>query len=159
MLLNGFQGRASVVIEADPGDVFATITAIHRLPDWNARIAGVLEPPTDPSLPAGTEWVVQMSVPPARWRSRSRVTACDAGRGVFEHVSQSDDGNPSDVHWRWSVVPDAQGTVVSVEWDVHVRTFWRRLVFARIRRHQLATEVPTSLAALAYHLAPQETAA
>jgi hypothetical protein len=74
-------------------------------------------------------------------------------------VSHSDDGNPSDVVWRWTVSPDPQGTKVMVEWDVHVRTFWRRLLFGRLRRHQLAAEVPDSLAALAYHSAPHEPAA
>ena len=158
MLLNEFHGRASVTIEADPADVFATITAIDRLPEWNARIAGVLDPPSNLALAPGTEWVVQMVVPPARWASRSRVVTCDAGRGCFEHLSRSDDGNPSNVVWRWSVSPGAEGTNVTVEWDVHIRTFWRRLLFGRLRRRQLATEVPDSLAALAYHSAPHEPA-
>jgi hypothetical protein len=94
MLLNEFDGRASVTIEADPADVFTTITAIDRLPEWNARITAVLEPPSNSTLAAGTEWVVQMTVPTARWASRSRVVTCDAGRGYFEHVPQTDDGNP-----------------------------------------------------------------
>lgn len=159
MLLNEFDGRADVTIEADPADVFTTITAIDRLPEWNARITAVLEPPSNRTLPAGTEWVVQITVPAARWASRSRVVTCDAGRGYFEHVSRSDDGNPSDVLWRWSVSPDPQGTKVTVEWDVHVRTFWRRLLFARLRRRQLAVEVPASLAALTYHSAPHKPVA
>src|SRR3954447_1362440 len=73
MLLYGFQGQASATIEAEPADVFATITAIDRLPEWNARIAGVLEAPSTAALVPGTEWVVEMVVPPARWRSRARV--------------------------------------------------------------------------------------
>jgi len=133
MLINEFQGQASVAIEAEPDDVFATITAIDRLPEWNARITAVLEPPADPSLPTGTEWVVQMTVPPARWPSRSRVVTFDPALCSFEHVSRSDDGNPSDVVWRWTVSPDLHGTMVTVEWDVYVRTFWRRLLFARLR--------------------------
>lgn len=158
MLLNEFQGGASVAVEADPDEVFATITAIDRLPEWNARITALLEPPSNPPLAAGTEWVVQMAVPPARWASRSKVVTCDAARGYFEYVSRSDDGNPSDVVWRWSVSPDPRGAIVTVEWDVHVRTFGRRLLFGRLRRRQLAVEVPASLAALAYHSAPHEPA-
>src|SRR3954454_10308296 len=142
MLLNGFHGRASATIEAEPADVFATITAIDRLPEWNARIAAVLEAPSDPTLVPGTEWVVQMVVPPARWRSRARVVTCEPGRGYFEHISTSDDGNPSDVTWRWTVSPHTQGTNLTVEWEVHIRTFWRRLLFGRLRRRQLAAEVP-----------------
>ena len=154
----GFQGQATVTVDADPDEVFAIITAIDRLPEWNARIAQVLEPPPDPRLPAGTEWVVQMVVPPARWASRSRVVACEADRGYFEYVSQSDDGNPSRITWRWSVSAEPQGTRVTVGWDAHVRTFWRRFLFGRLRRRQLASEVRASLAALAYHSAPREPA-
>lgn len=159
MLVSGFHGQASVVIEADPDEVFATITAIDRLPAWNARVREVLETPPDPLLPPGTEWVVQMVVPPARWPSRSASVVCDRGRRRFEYVSQSDDGNPSRVVWQWSVLPDPAGSAVTVEWDASVRTFWRRLLFARLRRRQLAAEVPASLAALAYHSAPREPVA
>src|SRR4051794_4996684 len=95
MLLTEFNGSASIVIEADADDVFGAITAFERLSDWNARVAKVLEPPSDPSLAEGTEWVVKMAVPPgARWPSRSRVVVCDRDRGIFEYVSCSDDGNP-----------------------------------------------------------------
>jgi hypothetical protein len=156
--LTEVHGRASAVVDADPDDVFTTITAIERLPEWNARITAILEQPSNSPLTDGTEWVVQMSVPPARWPSRSRVVAYGAGRRLFEYVSRSDDGNPSDVLWRWTVSPDTDGTTVTVEWTVRPRTFWRRLLFGRLRRHQLAAEVPASLAALAYHSAPQESA-
>jgi hypothetical protein len=158
MLLTEFHGRAAVVVEADPDDVYATITAIDRLPEWNARITAVLERPPMAPLTEGVEWVVQMSVPPARWLSRSAVVTHDPERRLFDYVSRSDDGNPSDVLWRWSVSPASEGAVVTVDWTVHPRTFWRRLLFARMRRRQLAGEVPTSLAALAYHSAPQERA-
>ena len=95
MLINEFQGQASVAIEAEPDDVFATITAIDRLPEWNARITAVLEPPADPSLPTGTEWVVQMTVPPARWPSRSRVVTCDPALRSFEHVREATTVTPA----------------------------------------------------------------
>jgi hypothetical protein len=39
---------------------------------------------------------------------------------------------------------------------VHPETFWRRFLFAKLRRKQLVDEVATSLAALAYHLAPRD---
>ena len=39
---------------------------------------------------------------------------------------------------------------MTVTWELHPVTFWRRMLLARIRGGQLAhTEVPTSLAALA----------
>jgi uncharacterized protein YndB with AHSA1/START domain len=155
MLLNEFQGRASAVIEAAPADVFATITAIERLPEWNGRIAKVIEAKHEP-LAEGVEWVVQMSVPPAKWPSRARVLRYDPARLLFEHVSQSDDGNPSDVLWRWTVAADPGGSKVTVAWEAHVRTFWRRFLFAKLRRKQLPNEVAASLDSLAYHLAPSE---
>lgn len=155
MLLNEFRGQASAVIDATPAEVFAAIATIDRLPEWNQRIATILEAPATP-LAAGVEWVVQMSVPPAKWPSRSRVDAYDPDQGYFEHTSRSDDGNLSYVVWRWSVTPCPDHAKVTVEWIGHPKTFWRRLLFARMRRRQLQNEVPASLSALAYHLAPRE---
>jgi hypothetical protein len=115
----------------------------------------------DTPLAEGVEWTVQMSilVPSATWPSRSRVLTYDPERMVFEHISQSDDGNPSFVVWRWSVALDPGGARVTVEWTGYPKTFWRRLLLARIRRRQLRSEASASLHALAYHLAPRETPA
>ena len=158
MLLNEFHGSATAVTAAERDDVFATITDIGRLPEWNARVESLIEGPETPLRP-DVEWKVQMAVPPgARWVSRSRVINVDAERGRFEYMSQSDDGNPSFVTWSWTVTAEPAGTRVTVEWDVHPRTFWRRLLFARLRRRQLAREVPASLDALAYHSTNSETA-
>ena len=157
MLLTEFHGQTSATIEAPPRDVFAALTAVDRLPEWNERIAAVIEAPSTP-LAQGVEWVVKMSVPPATWPSRARVTTYDPERLVFAHISQSDDGNPSYAEWRWTVVPDPAGTRVTVEWSAHPKTFWRRLLFAKLRRRQLRSEAPASLHALAYHLAPSEPA-
>ena len=155
MLLRQFQGQAHAVIDADPAEVFAAITGIDRLPEWNARIARVIEPADGP-LAEGTEWVVQVSFPPAKWPSRSRTTRYDPAAMLFEHISQSDDGNPSFMTWRWAVGTDPGGSKVTVEWKAQVKTFWRRLLFAKLRRRQLPNEVAASLHALAYHLAPSE---
>src|ERR1700722_19978414 len=102
MLLREFHGQASATIDTNPRDAFAAITQVEHLPEWNKRIAAVVQAPEAP-LAEGVEWVVQMSVPPAKWKSRSRVEKLDADRFVFEHPSQSDDGNPSYVRWRWTV--------------------------------------------------------
>ena len=155
MLLQRFHGQASTTIDTNPRDVFAVITQVERLPEWNKRIAAVVQAPQTP-LAVGVEWVVQMSVPPAKWKSRSRVEKLDADRFVFEHTSQSDDGNPSYVRWRWTVGSDPAGAKVTVEWACYPKTFWRQLLFAKQRRRQLKSEVPASLDALAYHLAPAE---
>ena len=76
----------------------------------------------------------------------------------MECTSQSDDGNPSYVPWRWSVVPEGNGARVTVGWTGYPDTSWRRLVFARLRRKQLQDQAQTSLHALAHHLAPSQAA-
>ena len=157
MLLTDFRGQASTIIAMSPAEVFTAITAIDRLPQWNQRIAAVTRTPGT-SLTPGVEWTVQMHVPPAKWPSRSRVLICDPVRLLFEYTSQSDDGNPSYVAWRWSVAPEGDGARVTVGWTGHPKTFWWRLVFARLRRKQLQNEAPASLYALAYHLAPSQAA-
>lgn len=157
MLLKYFQGEATTVIDADPDLVFASLTDIARLPGWNQRITGVVQPPDRP-LAAGVEWKVQMAVPPAKWVSRAEVIAYDPGARTFAHRSQSDDGNPSYVEWRWTVAAAEHGSLVRVAWEVHVMTFWRQFLFAKVRRPQLADEVPASLDALADHLAARDAA-
>lgn len=100
----------------------ALITDVHWLPAWNARIHRVL----------------------------STTVTYDASRRVFEYTSRTDDGNPSRAQWRWQVTPiSGQRSRIEVTWLGAPRTFWRHAVFARLRRHQLRDEVPTSLRALA----------
>lgn len=155
LLLKEFTGRATARLDSAPNEVFAALTDVERLPQWNTRIEKVLEPPAGPLAP-GIEWVVKMSVPPATWPSRARVTEYDPQAMTFAHTSRSDDGNPSFATWKWKVTGTAAGTQVDVDWSVHPKTFWRRFLFAKLRRKQLADEVPMSLAALDFHLAPRE---
>jgi uncharacterized protein YndB with AHSA1/START domain len=155
MLLREFHGHSSAIIDACRNDAFAAITQIERLPEWNRRIAAVVRAPQAP-LTEGVEWVVQMSVPPAKWKSRSRVESLDPERFVFEHTSHTDDGNPSYVTWRWTVTGDPAGARDTVEWTCYPKTFWRQFLFAKQRRGQLRSEVPASLHALAYHLAQRK---
>jgi uncharacterized protein YndB with AHSA1/START domain len=157
MLLKQFQGQAGEQIDASPAVAFATLTDVHRLPAWNNRIPAILQEPTRP-LAEGAEWKVQMSVPPAKWVSRARVLRYDPVQLTFQHISQTDDGNPSYGIWTWTVTAANDGAVVRVTWDIHPETFWRRLLFARIRRRQLTDEVTTSLHALGYLLAAHEPA-
>jgi hypothetical protein len=68
---------------------------------------------------------------------------------VFAYRSGADDGNPSYAIWRWQVDPLEQGgSLVTVSWDLHPATFWRRALLARIRARQLRREVPASIVAL-----------
>ena len=154
MLLTEFTGHASAEVAMPAAQVFTALTDVDRLPEWNARIAHVIEPLSEP-MAAGAVWVIRMKIPspPASWPSRATCTAYDAEALVFAHRSMTDDGNPSFVVWRWKVVPvSATSSRVEVTWSVNPRTFWRRLLLARLRRPQLVREVGASLQALDAHL-------
>jgi len=45
LLLTEFQGNASAMLDAEPGDVFTALTQTDRLPQWNKRIEKILQPP------------------------------------------------------------------------------------------------------------------
>ena len=139
--------RAEGAVRAAPDEVFTVLTDVARLPDWNARMTAVVEPPT--RLEPGAEWVVAFRVLGQSWRSRSRVESIDPLGHRFVHTSRTDDGNPSHALWEWTVDPDPAGSRVRVSWSLHPATFWRRTLLVRMRARQLArTELPASLAAL-----------
>jgi uncharacterized protein YndB with AHSA1/START domain len=138
----------TAVVDVDQDALFSTLTDLDRLPEWNTAITRVLDRPE--VLEPGAEWVVEMSALAQHWPSRSRVEAIDAHDRRFSYRACTDDGNPSYALWSWTVAADPGGSRVTVTWDLHPKTFWRRVLLARIRARQLArTEVPTSLAALA----------
>lgn len=140
--------QASTVVPAAPDAVFATLTNISGLPAWNAAMTSVVDQPA--KLEVGAEWVVEFHALGQSWRSRSTVEELDAIGRRFAYRSGTDDGNPSYARWRWDVTDDPAGSRVTVTWELHPVTFWRRMLLARIRARQLArTEIPTSLAALA----------
>jgi uncharacterized protein YndB with AHSA1/START domain len=143
-------GKTSVAgtVQAPPNEVFAFLTDLDRLADWNAIMTGVVDRPE--TLAAGAEWVVEFKAMGNRWRSRSRVEEYDAARRVFAYRSCTDDGNPSYAIWRWEVEAAPEGeSRVTVSWDLNPATFWRRVLLARIRARQLRREVPASIDALA----------
>jgi uncharacterized protein YndB with AHSA1/START domain len=145
--------HASAVVTARPDDVFGTLTDIARLPDWNTAMTSVVDHPDH--LEAGAEWVVEFRVLGQTWRSRSTVEELDRPGRRFVYRSRSDDGNPSYARWSWEVTEDPVGSKVTVRWELHPATFWRRTLLVRIRGRQLArTELPASLAALAAATTP-----
>ena len=79
----------------------------------------------------------------------------DADRGRFSYRSQTDDGNPSYADWHWVVAPDGSGARVQVTVGAHPRSFWRKVLFSRIRRRSLQQTMAASLRALGEHLTPQ----
>ena len=160
MLLNQFTGQASAVVDAPAREVFEALVDIDRLPEWNAAVEKVITPPDRP-MSVGAEWVVKVhpkGIPP--WPSRATCTAYDAVGLRFAHRSRTDDGNPSFALWDWHVTPTADGrSRVEVTWAANPRTFWRRLILARIRRPGLQREVDASVQALSYHLAKDRASA
>ncbi|MGH9033974.1 MAG: SRPBCC family protein [Acidimicrobiia bacterium] len=144
------RGSAETTVAAPPDDVFALITAIDRLPEWNAIMTGVVERPAE--LAPGAEWVVGFHALGRSWNSRSRVDEVDRARRVFQYRSRTDDDNPSYTVWRWQVDPDGDGSRITLGWDLEPKTFWRRVLIAHVRNRQLRSEVPASLDALARHV-------
>ena len=138
---------ASAVIDADPDAVFAVLTDIDHLAEWNHIITRVLQSPAE--MTPGAEWVVEMHAMGETWASRSRLEAIERATRRLCYRSGTDDANPSFTRWTWQIDPHPGGAHVSVSWDLNPRTFWRRHLVVHLRRRALAREVPTSLQALA----------
>jgi hypothetical protein len=152
MFLTEFHGTETVRLAAPAPDVFDLLVDVDRLPDWNEHVDHVIESPTG-ALEEGIEWVVEMHAMGSRWPSRAQALRVDPAAGAFEHRSVTDDGNPSYVLWSWQVTPSGKGTTLTVTWAVHPRSFWRKLLLARVRRGFLAAEVRASVTGLNDYLA------
>lgn len=137
------------ILDAPADAVYATLTDLERLPEWNSIITAVIERPDH--LEPGAEWVVQIRAMGQRWASRSTVLEYQPTKRRFRYRSCTDDGNPSWSEWTWIVTPvgDAQCRLV-VSWILNPQTFWRRALLVRIRARQLRRgELPRSLTRLA----------
>jgi hypothetical protein len=131
-------------VSAPPDELFALIIDVERLPDWNRCVPRLIEAPGE--LAAGTEWVIWQKAFGSGWASRSTVTTIDAKARVFIHRTQTTDGNASYAIWTWTIADVAGDAELTVHFELHPKTFWRRKVFARIRRRQLQREIRTSIA-------------
>lgn len=141
------RGSASRHVGAPPELVFAMVTDLDRLPEWNRRIKRVVEVP--PKLRAGAEWVVEMKLMGKTFNSRSVVLEVDERSRRFAHRSKPDDGNPSCSVWTWEVEPEGDGSRITVGWDLQPLTASRRILAAPMRARQIPrSDVPASLAAL-----------
>ena len=139
-------------MHASAHDVFALVTDIDRLPEWNRIIRKVVERPV--VLERDVEWVVELRAMGNTWHSRSRLLEHDHGALRFAYRSQTDDGNPSFGIWTWVIDDaDANSTTVTVTWELHPKTFLRRVAFGRVRNRQLRKEVRASLGAIERALA------
>ena len=141
----------STVLSAPSDHVFGFLVHIASLPQWNSAMTRVVESPT--RLGAGSQWVVEFRVFGRKWRSRSTVQVLDESAGRFAYRSATDDGNPSYSEWLWQVTAHPDGCTVDVKLALFPKTFWRRVLLARIRLHQLRAEVASSMDALASSVA------
>jgi uncharacterized protein YndB with AHSA1/START domain len=141
-------GGTSALVAAPADEVFRVLTDVERLPEWNRRIQRVEERPDD--LVKGAEWTVIVRVAGQSFPSRSVVLALDRGARRFSYRSKRVDRNPTFTEWTWTVAPDGDGAVVTVEWELHPSGFLRRHLLAPMRaRHFARGETADSLDALA----------
>jgi len=139
---------ATQFVAAPPEAVFALITALERLPEWNRAIVRVIDTPDQ--LRPGAEWVVELAALGQSWRSRASVVDYELGTRHFAYRSRTDDGNSSYADWSWTLAEAPGGCDVTVSFALHPATFWRRVLLAKIRAWQLRRrELPASLNALA----------
>jgi uncharacterized protein YndB with AHSA1/START domain len=143
-----FHDKASTRVDAEPRAVFSLITDVDRLPEWNVAIEDVQERPA--VLSPGTQWTVKMHPPHMpSWGSISRVSEVDRAQLRFSYETRNTDGNPSYTTWEWEVLGERGGSVITVSWDVYLKTFDRRVLAGPLRKSQLRKEVTASLALLA----------
>jgi len=138
------QGSVEREIPAPADAVFAAMTDVDGLPEWNERIIGVTR---SAELGAGATWVVRMNLPGKKFDSESTVLEFDRPRR-FRYSSKPIDDNPSHTVWTWEVQPSGAGSVVRLGWDLQPRTPMRRLFAAPLRSRMIPKEAAASLAAL-----------
>jgi uncharacterized protein YndB with AHSA1/START domain len=146
-------GTATGTVSAPPAAVFVAITDIDRLPEWNKTIQRVVERPD--TLTEGSEWVVAVKPPGMpEWLSRATTVVHDPVGHRFRYRSCTDDGNPSWAVWEWRAEAAGSGSTVTVSWELHPKTFARRVFFSRVRNRALRREVQVSIEALRTIAAP-----
>ncbi len=142
------RGSVKELVSVDAEKLFALVTDVDRLPEWNEHIHHVVDASAG-ELRVGDEWVVETRAMGSKWDSRARAQEIDRSNLRFAYRSQTDDGNPSFALWTWSLTPMGEGAEIAVEWELHAKTFWRSFLLSRIRHRQLKEEVRTSVRAAA----------
>jgi hypothetical protein len=72
----------------------------------------------------------------------------------FRYRTCTGDGNPSWAIWEWQAEAAGSGSTVTVSWELHPKTFARRVFFSRVRNRALRREVQVSIEALRTIAAP-----
>jgi uncharacterized protein YndB with AHSA1/START domain len=139
-------GSVTRTVHVPADDAFALVTDVRRLPEWNAVVTRVIECPA--ALVRDAEWLVELRAMGMSWTSRSRVLELDTDARRFVYRSSTDDGNPSYAIWTWTVVDDGGEVRITVGWELHPKTLFRRTLGAPMRNHQLRREVRHSVDSL-----------
>lgn len=132
-------------VDAAPDDVFAAVTDIAGIPEWNDRIQRVVMAPD--ALQADAEWLVELKILGQRFQSRRRVLDIDPVARRFRYRSKPE-GDPDFAIWTWEIAPESGGSRVRVSWDLNPLQLANRLFWVRGRSRGLRKELPSSLAAL-----------
>ena len=99
---------ADAVVEEDPRALFAAITDIDRLPEWNGAIEKVIKRPE--RVAAGASWTVQMHPSRGvRWKSVSTLQELDPSCLRLAYRTVNADGNPSYTLWHWELTSNPAG--------------------------------------------------
>ncbi len=85
-------GSVTESVAADPDALFALITDINRLPEWNAHVHHIVEAPAQ--LTDGSEWVIELRAMGSKWNSRARLQELDPVSRRFAHISRSATATP-----------------------------------------------------------------
>jgi Polyketide cyclase / dehydrase and lipid transport len=85
------RGSVTEKVPIEAGQLFAVITDLDRLPEWNTIIRRVVEQPS--ALARDAEWVVELSTMGRTWQSRSTLVDHDSAALRFAYRSRTDDGN------------------------------------------------------------------
>ena len=141
----GRVGSHTGLVDAAPDDVFAAVTDIAGLPQWNDRIQRVVMAPD--ALDADAEWLVELKILGQQFQSRSRVLDIDPVARRVRYRSNPE-GDPDFAIWTWEIVPESGGSRVRVRWDLNPLQIANRVFWVRVRSRGLKKELPSSLASL-----------
>ncbi|GAA1553035.1 SRPBCC family protein [Brevibacterium picturae] len=100
----------SILIEADPATVYATVADVTRTGEWSPICRECWWDEDDG--PRVGAWFTGHNVTPDReWQTRSQVIVADEGRAFGWSVG------PGRVHWTYSMQEAAGGTLLTESWD------------------------------------------
>jgi len=114
MDLSQLRTSHTVVISADPNDLYAMVSDITRTGEWSpVNVGGQWDPGAGPRN--GSWFTGRNQVGGREWSTRSQVTAASPGQEFAFVVGGASDGW---VRWGYTFEPTADGTAVTESWEV-----------------------------------------